>query len=281
MSKKNQGPKNTGLAADIINEGKAAAAGKAGGLDQGAIKTDAMNLGDQANSDNPDANANLAKTDAGTNTPVNAPVTETGANQDPVINAETQTAPGNAALNTEPVQDPPPPPVQEFGNEQRAQELDQNLQDTGKQNEGNTENLTGQALAGELGNEDDDTDNDNSMGPQDNLDLQCVAKELAENPGKEAEILAKLTPDQIAALQELEQDAEQYAQAQADKEKAEAEAEEKIVKKFGRDYVHAKKADGTTTYFTAMTWNRLGGANNTDGWTQVVKTPPEVAALKK
>jgi hypothetical protein len=38
---------------------------------------------------------------------------------------------------------------------------------------------------------------------------------------------------------------------------------------------------GVVQVFTKTTWNLLGGRKNTDGYTEVVAAPPEVANLKK
>jgi hypothetical protein len=52
------------------------------------------------------------------------------------------------------------------------------------------------------------------------------------------------------------------------------------VKMYGEGYVVAQR-QGVTQVFTRQTWKLLGGRNNSDGYTEVVATPPEIANLKK
>lgn len=61
---------------------------------------------------------------------------------------------------------------------------------------------------------------------------------------------------------------------------AQADDHAALVKKYGEGYVKAKKGNQEQV-FTAITWQRMNGNSNQDGWRQVVNTPPEVAALKK
>lgn len=53
----------------------------------------------------------------------------------------------------------------------------------------------------------------------------------------------------------------------------------KKVAQFGEGYVDAENVDGRQTTFTATAWGNLPATK--DGWKQIVKTPPEVAALNK
>jgi hypothetical protein len=55
---------------------------------------------------------------------------------------------------------------------------------------------------------------------------------------------------------------------------------EERVKVYGEGYVVAQR-QGVVQVFTKTTWNLLGGRKNTDGYTEVVAAPPEVANLKK
>lgn len=55
---------------------------------------------------------------------------------------------------------------------------------------------------------------------------------------------------------------------------------EERVRLYGEGYVVAQRK-GVTQVFTRTTWNLLGGRNNSDGYTEVVATPPEIANLKK
>lgn len=48
---------------------------------------------------------------------------------------------------------------------------------------------------------------------------------------------------------------------------------------YGAGYVIAQRAQ-IEQVFTAISWQRLGGDKNTDGWRRVVQTPPEVKALQ-
>lgn len=55
---------------------------------------------------------------------------------------------------------------------------------------------------------------------------------------------------------------------------------EERVKLYGEGYVVAQRK-GVTQVFTRTTWKLLGGRNNSDGYTEVVATPPEIANFKK
>lgn len=63
-------------------------------------------------------------------------------------------------------------------------------------------------------------------------------------------------------------------------EKTEDELHEERVKRFGLNYVVADKGNLKGVVFTARAWERLGGVNNTDGWIEQIKTPPEVKGLE-
>ncbi len=109
-----------------------------------------------------------------------------------------------------------------------------------------------------------------------------VPQYLNENPPlNQAEMdaisgfLQKFRKDQEAAKQALLPDPE----ADAKKEGANKLHTERV-KKYGQGYIVAKRAQ-VETIFTRRAWDNLGGAQNKDGWKQVVEMPPEIAHLKK
>lgn len=57
------------------------------------------------------------------------------------------------------------------------------------------------------------------------------------------------------------------------------EEHEANVKKYGKGYVKARRGK-LEQVFTLITWQRMGGNKNQDGWQEIVQTPPEVKNLQ-
>lgn len=144
------------------------------------------------------------------------------------------------------------------------------------------EQLSGSNLppvAGKQDKEDDDLDADARIKAEN-------AGRVAPNPNAPFTIPQYLHDHPVQNQEEIDAIAtflEGYRKkdSQADTAKlAQADDHASLVKKYGEGYVKAKK--GTLEQvFTALTWQRMNGNNNQDGWRQVVQTPPEVAALQK
>lgn len=75
---------------------------------------------------------------------------------------------------------------------------------------------------------------------------------------------------------------ERYRKQPTHEEKAkqqESDEAAQLVRQYGKNHVRARKG-GQEQIFTAITWQRMGGNKNQDGWREVVQTPPEVKGLK-
>jgi hypothetical protein len=125
------------------------------------------------------------------------------------------------------------------------------------------------------------------LGPE-KSELKAEKSELSENLGNKAPDFKEdpECPEFLAWKNLPIEDKKVFVEwlneknSPAQKAPAEKDPTEDLVKKYGANYVVAIK-NGENRYFSRVTWDRMNGNKNQDGWREVVKTPPEVKALQK